>query len=77
LLDEPDLLNLWTCRFAEVRLSNTVEVAEGKTMTKILSKTAVLAKWLTAPVALLVAMPALAGACCVVGALCCGLPCCD
>jgi hypothetical protein len=58
-------------------LSNIVEVAEGKTMTKILSKTAVLAKWLMAPVALLVAMPALAGACCVVGALCCGLPCCD
>lgn len=46
-------------------------------ITKILSKTAVLAKWLAAPVALLVAMPALAGACCVVGALCCGLPCCD
>jgi hypothetical protein len=51
-------------------------------MTKILSKTAVLAKskwpkWLAAPVALLVSMPALAGACCVVGALCCGLPCCD
>ena len=51
-------------------------------ITKILSKTAVLAKskwpkWLAAPVALLVSMPALAGACCVVGALCCGLPCCD
>jgi hypothetical protein len=62
------------------RLSHIVEVAEGKPMTKItkiLSKTAVLAKWLAAPVALLVAMPALAGACCVVGALCCGLLCCD
>jgi hypothetical protein len=57
-------------------LSNIVE-GKTMTMTQILSKTAVLAKWLTAPVALLVAMPALAGACCVVGALCCGLPCCD
>jgi hypothetical protein len=52
-------------------------------MTKILSKSraAVLAKvsvkWLAAPVALLVTMPALAAACCCVAGALCGMPCCD